>query len=210
MAPFKDYEVRLKIMDSLFLNGCEPQSLILYHSGEEGVHAAQGGWGGPPGEKQLEEGEVILIEFDPKYLGYRAQFNQPFHVGQPQKEWFDLFRVAEESFYNGLKVLKPGITSGELDEAFMSPIKKTGYIVRNPAFHGMALSLEMPMGIFSGQPGYKPDNSFLIKPGMVLEFEPHVVSRDEKKGIHIGSPVLVTQEGCRLLTKGWEPEFIGV
>ena len=206
-AGVKDYKVRLKIMDTLFMEGCEPDFMLLYHSGKEGVHAAQGGWAQPPGEKVLQDGEVILMEFDAKYLGYRAQFNQSFAVGEPDKEWAGVFRVAAESFDSGFRALKSGITAGELDEAFMAPINKAGYVLRNPAFHGQGLSIEMPVGFFEGQPEYKPDTSFVIEDGMVLELEPHIVSSDEKKGIHIGSLVLVTETGCRLLTRDWKPEF---
>jgi Xaa-Pro aminopeptidase len=45
-----------------------------------------------------------------------------------------------------------------------------------------------------------------MQPGMVVEFEPHVVRRDFKKGAGLGSPVLVTETGCRLLSKDWKPE----
>lgn len=203
----KDYEVIAKIMDTLYRNGCEPGSMILYHSGKGGVHAADGGWLQPPKQRVLEVGDVILIEFDAKYFGYRAQYNQPFSVGKPNKEWQELFNAALNSHNIGMKVLKPGITAGELDEAFLTPIRKAGYRLRNPAFHGLGLGLEMPMGSFPGQPDYKADPTFIIGAGMVIEFEPHAVSQDERKGIHLGSPVLVTETGCRLLTKDWKPEF---
>lgn len=203
----KDHEVIAKIMDTLYRNGCEPGSMVLYHSGKEGVHAADGGWLQPPSQRVLELGDVILIEFDAKYLGYRAQYNQPFSVGKPNKEWQGLFDAAVESHGIGMRKLKPGITAGELDEVFIAPIKKAGYRVRNPAFHGLGLGLEMPMGSFPGQPDYRPDPSFIIEAGMVIEFEPHVVSQDQRKGIHLGSPVLVTETGCRLLDKDWNPNF---
>jgi Xaa-Pro aminopeptidase len=206
-AGVKDYEVIAKIMDTLYRSGCEPCSMILYHSGKEAVHAADGGWLQPPSLRVLELGDVILIEFDAKYYGYRAQYNQPFSVGKPNKEWQELFNVALESHNIGMKALKPGITAGELDNVFLTPIRKARYKMRNPAFHGLGLGLEAPMGSFPGQPDYKPDPSFLIEAGMVIELEPHVVSQDERKGIHLGSPVLVTETGCRLLTKDWKPEF---
>jgi Xaa-Pro aminopeptidase len=148
------------------------------------------------------------MEFDARYFGYFAQFNQSFAIGEPDKEWRDIFDVSVKSFHSGLKALRPGITSGELDEAFSAPISSSGFKVRNPAFHGLGLYLEMPMGTYPGQPEYKPDPSFVIQPNMVLEFEPHVESPDGKKGIHMGSPVLVTETGYRILTKGWNPEFI--
>jgi Xaa-Pro aminopeptidase len=207
-AGVKNYEVKAVIMDTAFRNGCEPAFMLLYVAGKDGVHGGRGGKHRAPDHKELEESDVILLEFDARYFGYFAQFNQSFAIGEPDKEWRDIFDISVKSFENGLRVLRPGITAGELDEAFMSPIREAGYRVRNPAFHGLGLYLEMPMGTYPGQPEYKPDTSFIIREKMVPEFEPHVESRDGRKGIHMGSAVLVTETGCRILTRNWKPEFI--
>jgi len=39
----RDYEVRAKVMDTLFREGCEPGTMFLYHSGKEILHGGQGG-----------------------------------------------------------------------------------------------------------------------------------------------------------------------
>jgi len=54
----------------------------------------------------------------------------------------EIFRIATEGFNNGLKILKPGITTGELYQAILSPIKEAGYKTTNPGFHGLGLGLE--------------------------------------------------------------------
>jgi Xaa-Pro dipeptidase len=205
-AGIKDSEVRARVMDTLFREGCEPDSMFLYHSGREILHAGQGGQLKPPGSRTLAPGDIILTELDAAYLGYVAQYNQPFSIGQPDQEWKEIFRVAAEAFNQGMKALKPGVTTGELYQAMLSPIREAGYASTNPAFHGLGLGLEDPVSLFPAQTGYKPDTSLRMEPGMVVEFEPHVVRRDFKKGASLGSPVLVTEIGCRLLSKSWKPE----
>lgn len=206
-AGVKDYEIVATIMDTLYRNGSEPGSMLLYISGKEATHAGHGGFFKAPSQRTLGLSDVLLVEFDAKYLGYEVQYNQPFAIGKPNKEWQDVFDVALRSFNNGLKTLKPGITVGELDEAFISPIKEAGFTYTHPAFHGLSLGLEMPMGSFPIQPLHKPNVSLRIEAGMVFEFEPQAVSPDGKRGVHIGIPVLVTENGCRLLSKIWKPEF---
>ena len=201
-----DSEVRARIMSTLLENGCETYNLMLYRSGNDINHAGQGGYAGE-NPKARQEGDIILTEFDAKYLGYQAQFNQPFSLGKPTKEWEDISRVALESFNNGLETLKPGITAGELDEAFLLPIREAGYTYLNPHFHGLGLALEEPVSSFPYQPLYKPNTSFKIEENMVLEFEPHVVTPDKKKGLSLGSPVVVTETGCRLISKTWKAEL---
>jgi Xaa-Pro aminopeptidase len=201
-----DSEVRARVMDTLFREGCEPDSMLLYHSGKEILHAGQGGQYKPPHPRILERGDIILTEFDAIYSGYVAQYNQPFSIGEPDREWKEIFKVAVNAFNQGLNVLKPGITTGELYQAILSPIKEAGYTSTNPAFHGLGLALEDPVSLFPAQAGYRPDTSLKMEPGMVVEFEPHVVRPDFKKGASLGSPVLVTETGCRLLSRNWKPE----
>lgn len=201
----KESVVRAKMMDTMFLEGCEPFSMVLFHVGKELVHGAQGGFFTPPKPKVLEKGDIIHTEFDARYEGYKAQFNQPFSLGKPGPEWQDIFDVCIESLNTALNVLKPGITIGELNAAFLPPIKKAGYVQNTPNFHGLGLAIEEPFSAFVGQPDYEPDNDRVIQAGMVLELEPPVISRDFKRGTTIGCPTLVTENGYRLLAKGWEP-----
>lgn len=204
----KDYEIRATIIDTLFRNGCDRDSMLLYCSGKEIAHAGQGGPLRAGGERSLEEGDVILTEFDVAYQGYMAQHNQPFSIGRPSKEWSEMFHVVSAALSNGLKTLRAGITAGELEEAVLLPIKESGYSSRNTPFHGIGLRLEMPLGTMPVQPAYKPNKSLTMQEGMTLEFEPNVVASEGKKGLHLGCPVLVTKTGCRMLNKSWKPELI--
>jgi len=202
----KDCEVRSKMMDTLFREGCDISSMILYLSGKDVMHGGEGGmiWSANP--RIMEKGDIIHTEFDASFMGYIAQFNQPFSLGKPSKEWMDIFNVVIESVNNALSALKPGMTVGELNEAFLPPIQKAGFIQRTPNFHGIGLAIEEPFSGFPGQPDYKAKSDRKLEPGMVLEFEPPVISQDFKKGTTLGSPVLVTDTGYRLLSKDWKPE----
>jgi Xaa-Pro aminopeptidase len=203
-----DYEVRAVIKDTIFRNGCDPDSMVHYASGKEVAVAQQQGYLQPAGSKVLQQGDVMLTEFDASYLGYQAQYNQTFSIGQPDKEWSTVFDVAAESFNNGMKILKPGITAGELDEALLTPIRKSPFTYKDCAYHGVGLAVEEPMGSFPAQPSYEFNSSLVIQSGMVIELEPRLYTQDRKKGVALGSAVLVTDTGCRLLDKKWKPEFM--
>lgn len=155
-----DHEVRATIMDTLFRSGCEPASMLLYSSGKAMSGPGGGGHFESGGDRSLEPGDVILTEFDAQYHGYVAQHNQPFSVGEPDRQWREIFRVASEAYHNGLDKLKPGITVGRLDEAFLSVIRASGYVAGYPQFHNSGLGgVEEPIGAFTTQPGYKPKTS---------------------------------------------------
>lgn len=204
----KDYEVRSKFMDTLFREGCDISSMILFHIGKELIHGSLSGmiWSASP--RVIEEGDQIHTEFDASFMGYIAQFNQPFSVGQPGKEWMDIYDVALEACNDALNILKPGITVGQLHEAFLPAVQKAGYRQRTPNFHGLGLAIEEPFSVFLGQPGYKPKLDRIIQPNMVIGFEPAVIAQDFKRGTTLGGPILVTDTGYKFLTKDWKPGVI--
>lgn len=203
-----DNEVKARMQYEIMMRGCETFNLLLFGSGKAlvsaGRHVSAVGYAYP---RVLERGDVILTEFDAKYLGYIAQFNQPFAVGEPSREFRRLSDTAVRSFNEGLKSLKPGITVKELDDAFQAPIKEAGYVFVFPHFHGLGMSLEEPFSTFPYQPNYKANVSRVIKKDMVIEIEPHVITQDKKQAVHVGCPVLVTDTGYRLLTKKWKAEL---
>jgi Xaa-Pro aminopeptidase len=200
----RDYEVMARLVGVLMENGCEPDTLFLYGSGKDYVDSGNGQYLNPRYLRTLESGDMIHTEFNAKYNNYTAQYNQPFSIGEPDDEWQKVFEVAEASVNNALATLKPGITLKELTQAFHSPILEAGLKTIRPSFHGLGLTSEEPL---SATPGGSciPSDSFVIQESMVFEFEPHIITQDMKKGLTLGYPVLVTDKGCRLLSKN-KPE----
>jgi Xaa-Pro aminopeptidase len=200
-AGVRDCEVVAKILEVLTRNGCETDSLFLYGSGKEYVDAGKGVFLYPRYLRLLEKGDIIHMEFDAKYNGYVAQHNQMFAVGKPSKEWLDITKVDVMAYENGLKVLKPGLTLGELNKTLLSVIMEAGYVNERPGFHGLGLSTERPPGAGAAGSPCVPSESFRLLPGMVLELEPHTMSKDRKYNATLGCPILVTETGCRPLNK---------
>ena len=144
---------------------------------------------------------MIHTEFNAKYNNYTAQYNQPFSLGEPDKEWQKVFEVAEAALDNAMATLKPGITLQELTRSFHTPIDEAGLKSIRPVFHGLGLTSEEPLASTAPGTSCIPSDSFPVKAGMVFEFEPHVITPDMKKGLTLGYPVLVTDKGCRSLSK---------
>jgi Xaa-Pro aminopeptidase len=205
----EDREIRGAIMDTLWRNGCEPGSMILYCQGRDVMHGGQsGGWFAPPTNAPLNKGDVILIELDATYLGYKAQFNHAWSMGEPDDEWRSVFDCAAQAYARGLEVLRPGATVGDLEEAMLQPLRDGGFKWGNPPFHGLGLGLEAPMGNYPrvNYKGADPDEEF--QANMVMEFEPHPATADLGRAASVGGPILVTTDGCRELADWWSPDPI--
>jgi Xaa-Pro aminopeptidase len=158
----------------------------------------------PPFMTPLEPGDVILVELDAICLGYKAQFNHAFTVGEVDEEWHRVFEAAGISFREGLRVLRSGLSVGELEDALLQPLNDAGMTFVNPPFHGLGLALEPPIGTYPRAQSVA-NREETIRENMVLEIEPHAVVPSGKRGASIGCPVLVTATGCRLLPEWYEP-----
>jgi ectoine hydrolase len=176
----RDFEVMAKLVNVLMLHGCEPDTLFLYGSGKDYVDSGNGQFLNPGFRRCLEAGDMIHTEFNAKYNNYCAQYNQPFAIGEPDKEWLKVFATAEACVQNGMQELKPGITIKDLAKALTAPVEPAGLKSLRPCCHGLGLTSEEPLGM-PGQARCIPDDSFLIQENMVFEFEPHVVTADMKK-----------------------------
>ena len=145
----EDTEIRAAIHDALFRNDCDQGSMILYCQGKDVLHGGQsGGLLGPAYHQVLEAGDIILIEIDATYRGYKAQYNVAFAIDEPEDDWKALLECGAKAFHAGAAMLRPGIPLQELEDTLTKPIADYDFVYANPAFHGLGLSLEMPMGTY--------------------------------------------------------------
>ena len=93
-----------------------------------------------------------------------------------------------------IAAVKPGITGRELDAVARRIIRKAGF-GRNFGHalgHGVGLEIhELPVA--------SKVSDTVLKPGMIVTIEPGVYIRDEV-GVRIEDLVLVTKDGCKVLS----------
>ena len=69
-----------------------------------------------PTRRSLQQGDVLLIEFDGRWGGYISQIDQLFMMGRAPQDVHDAMALAFESYNRVVEAMKPGITVGELIE----------------------------------------------------------------------------------------------
>ncbi|MBI2853685.1 MAG: aminopeptidase P family protein [Chloroflexi bacterium] len=186
-------------------NGSTEAPFLLWDAGPQVVH---GVW--QPGDHFLRPGDVIVTELSALVCGYGAQFQRPMAVGYVRQVYARLFEAAAASYWEGLEILRPGVTFGELTQAMARPIGRAGFMTVTPYYHGFGLGLEYPVS-FSGsrlkrsslatptvQKQLEQDQ---VRPGMVLALEPNAVTPDDSHGVHVGDTVVVTEHGARRLSR---------
>ncbi|WP_181351011.1 type I methionyl aminopeptidase [Thalassobacillus sp. CUG 92003] len=170
---------------------------------------------GIPGDRKLEDGDIISIDVGAKFNGYHGDSAWTYPVGNIDDETKDLLKVTENALFRGLDEAIPGERLSNISHAIQSYVEPEGFsIVREYVGHGVGQELhEAPQIPHYGPPNRGPK----LKPGMVLAVEPMVnageryvrtladnwtvVTRDGKMCAHFEHTIAITEEGYEVLTK---------
>jgi methionyl aminopeptidase len=170
---------------------------------------------GIPGDRVLNNGDIISIDIGAKYNGYHGDSAWTYAIGQIDEESERLMDVTEESLYKGLEEAKPGERLSNISHAIQTYAESNGFsIVREYVGHGVGQDLHEDPQI----PHYGPPNRGpRLKPGMVLAIEPMVnagsryvktltdnwtvVTVDGKRCAHFEHTIAITESGYEILTK---------
>jgi Xaa-Pro dipeptidase len=154
------------------------------------------------GNKLLAAQEPIMIDFTSVLNGYHLDETRMFAIEAMPEKAMGASQATIHIHDAVLERVKPGITMGELFEISASEAKSLGYeeqYLGPPGYkvtfigHGLGLELIEPPIIAKGWEDP-------LVPGMTFALEPKMVFKDEFAA-GIESVVLVTDSGCRLISK---------
>lgn len=170
---------------------------------------------GIPSKKTvLEGGDIISIDIGACYKGYHGDSAKTFAVGEISEEAARLIEVTRQSFYEGVKFAVPGNRLYDISSAVQTYVEKNGFsVVRALVGHGVGSALhESPEVPNFGTAG----RGVRLVSGMTLAIEPMVnmgayhvntlsdgwtvVTADGKLSAHYEHSVLLSENGCELLT----------
>ncbi|MEN3776567.1 type I methionyl aminopeptidase [Priestia megaterium] len=169
---------------------------------------------GIPGERKLNEGDIISLDIGAKFGGYHGDSAWTYGVGKISLENQELLNVAEQSLYKGLAEAKPGERLSNISHAIQQYAETRNFsIVREYVGHGVGKDLhEDPQVPHYGPPNKGPR----LRPGMVLAVEPMVnagmryvktlpdnwtvVTVDGKMCAHFEHTIAITETGYEILT----------
>ncbi len=169
---------------------------------------------GIPGNRILEEGDIISIDIGVIKNGYHSDAARTYPVGKVSYEKERLIYHTEKMLYIGLEEIKAGARLNNIGASISSYAKKHNYgVIRELVGHGVGESLHENPDV----PNYgKYNTGIVLQEGMVLAIEPminagtrHVcildddwtiVTRDGKPSAHFEHTVVVTKSGYEILT----------
>ncbi|WLR42002.1 type I methionyl aminopeptidase [Bacillus carboniphilus] len=170
---------------------------------------------GIPGNRKLQQGDIISIDIGAKYAGYHGDSAWTYAVGEISDDVQKLLDVTEKSLFAGLNEAKPNERLSNISHAIQSYVETNNFsIVREYVGHGVGQDLHEDPQI----PHYGPPNKGpRLKPGMVLAVEPMVnagsryvktlsdnwtvVTVDGQLCAHYEHTIAITEDGYEILTK---------
>lgn len=153
---------------------------------EEVVH-------GIPGERTLQNGDIIGIDCGVFYDGFYGDSAKTFAVGNVSAEAEKLLKVTEEALYIGIDKTRVGSRLFDISEAIQKHAEASGFsVVRDFVGHGIGTSLhEDPQIPNFGQSG----TGIKLREGMVFALEPMVNTGDWKIKVLDDKWTVVTMDG---------------
>lgn len=127
---------------------------------------------GIPSEKILNDGDIVNIDITSYVDGFHGDASRMYLVGTPSVKANKLIEVTRECLARAIKILKPGLSLGDIGHEIQSFVEKEGFsVVKDFCGHGIGkLFHEEPSILHYG----KKDQGMKIKEGMVFTIEPMI------------------------------------
>ena len=150
-----------------------------------------------PSDRRLVIGDLVLLDFGGRLDGYCGDLTRMAAVGQVGAQARSLFEAVREAQTAAIAVVRPGQEAPAVDTAAREVLERHGLseAVLHATGHGLGLELHEAPRI--ARPD--PHHTDRLEAGMVCTIEPGAYV-DGFGGVRLEDDVLVTAEGCEVLT----------
>lgn len=145
--------------------------------------------------KVIEQGDLILMDFGAGYQGYLSDMSRTIVVGKASDQQREIYQIIKKAEENMMSAVRSGSWARDTYFAAMKAIDGTEYNEYHyPGVgHGVGLAVhERPFIGPKSTVKFEVNNVITLEPGIYIP---------KWGGIRIEDQVLVTENGCEVLTK---------
>ena len=145
----------------------------------------------------------VVCDFGVILAGYCSDMTRTVYVGHHTQEARQIYEAVREAQQAAINQVQPGIAVGEVDRAARKTLKRRcldRYFTHSTG-HGVGLEIHEAPRVAAGQ-------TEVLRSGMIITVEPGVYIPG-KWGVRIEDVVVVTDQGCEVLTPT-SKEFIAI
>lgn len=125
-----------------------------------------------PGERKLQDGDLVVIDFGAKVNGYCSDMTRTIAIGTPCDELKKIYNIVLEAQLKCLEQLKPGMAASALDAVARDYITEHGYgeCFGHSLGHGFGLDIhESPYASTRSNDTLEPGITITVEPGIYIE-----------------------------------------
>lgn len=187
-----------KLREELARRGAETTPYLICRSGEGGYDCINMG----PTDRILKPGDAMIIDNGSTYDGYFCDFDREYFFGEASPQIKSAYSQVWSATERGIEATRPGIRMCDLFNEMAKELGAETIQGSNVGRigHGLGMLLTEP-------PSINSTDQTVIVPGMILTIEPGLgfiyqgADGPQKKVMVHEENVVVTEDGCRLLTK---------
>jgi Xaa-Pro aminopeptidase len=143
--------------------------------------------------RRMQAGEVVLVDYAPELDHYTADITRTWPVdGRFTPRMAELYDAVLAAQLAGIAVVKPGARVADVERACAQVLRERGFasLIRHGACHSIGMEVHDV-----------PERGALV-PGVAFTIEPGLYDTETGIGIRIEDVVVVTQDGCEVLSSG--------
>ena len=170
---------------------------------------------GIPGDRILEEGDAVNVDVTAIVNNYYGDTSRMFVIGEVSVKAKNLIDTTYECLMNAIKILKPGVSLGDIGYEIQSLAERNGFsVVRDFCGHGIGdVFHQQPNILHYGEKG----KGMKIIPGMTFTIEPMInggnynvrvlndgwtaVTKDKSLSAQFEHTVGITEDGYEIFTE---------
>lgn len=150
---------------------------------------------GVAGDRKIQEGDFITLDFGAMYNGYCSDMTRTFAVGFATEEMKTVYETVLKAQLAGIAASKAGVIGREVDAAARKVIEEAGYGAYFGHGYGHSLGMEV-----HESPSPSPRGDRPMEENMIASAEPGIYLPG-KFGVRIEDVVIFKENGCENITQ---------
>ena len=176
--------------------GGDTLTMLVVGSGERSAHL-----NAPPTGRVMQPGDIVRTDVIGTAGHYYSDVARTAVVGEPTTDQRKVYDLLLDVHRRCLDALRPGAISSDIYAIYRDAMERAGLPAYHFVGHGLGVTLHE-------EPFINALKSVRLEEGMVLCIEP-LTSVEGRFGMQIEDEVLITADGCELLTEARDMLRIG-